>query len=58
MDPEGAAALIRADRQAGLRPFLLVGTAGTIDPLPALVALARCEDLWFHIDAAYGGFFA
>jgi aromatic-L-amino-acid decarboxylase len=62
MDPEAAAEMIRADRESGLRPFLLVATAGTthagtIDPLPQLAHLAGREDLWFHIDAAYGGFF-
>ena len=62
MDLHAAAAMIRADRNAGLRPFLLVATVGTadtgtVDPLPQLTDLARREDVCFHIDAAYGGFF-
>ena len=62
MDIAAARAMIRADRQAGLRPFLLVGSAGTtdtgtVDPLPAMADLAAREGLWFHADAAYGGFF-
>jgi aromatic-L-amino-acid decarboxylase len=53
---------VRADREKGLKPFLLVGNAGTtntgtVDPLTDLAALAKTFGLWFHIDAAYGGFF-
>ena len=52
-------ARIAADRNAGLKPFLVVGSAGTvdigaIDDLQALGALCREEGLWFHVDGAYG----
>ncbi|MEQ1831906.1 MAG: aspartate aminotransferase family protein [Candidatus Eisenbacteria bacterium] len=54
---------LRADRAAGDVPFLVVGTAGSvstgvIDDLPAIAALAKREQLWFHVDGAYGGFAA
>jgi len=50
---------IAADRAAGLKPFLVIGTAGTvdagaIDDLEALAALCRREQLRFHIDGAFG----
>jgi len=50
---------ITADRAAGLKPFLVVGSVGTvdvgaIDDLRAVGALCRNEDLWFHVDGAYG----
>lgn len=50
---------IACDREAGLQPFLVVGSAGTvdigaIDDLMALSTLCREEGLWFHVDGAYG----
>ena len=59
MDPAVLRQAVARDRQAGLRPFLLVGTAGTvdigaIDPLADLAAFARAEGLWFHVDGAFG----
>ena len=61
--PETLEAAIAEDRRRGLTPFLVVGNAGTantgaVDPLPKIAEIARREGLWFHADAAYGGFFA
>ncbi len=50
---------VAADRAKGLRPFLVVGGAGTvdigaIDDLTGLADFCRDESLWFHVDAAFG----
>jgi aromatic-L-amino-acid decarboxylase len=50
---------IDVDRQAGRRGIALVGSAGTImsgaiDPLARLAETAHENDLWFHVDGAYG----
>jgi aromatic-L-amino-acid decarboxylase len=60
--PDFFNAAIQADIRAGLKPFLLVGNAGTtntgaVDPLVDLAEIAKRHGLWYHIDAAYGGFF-
>ncbi len=63
MRPDALAALVQEDRQAGLTPWMVVASAGTtdvgaIDPLEEVGAVAKAEGLWYHVDAAYGGFFA
>lgn len=52
-------AAIARDHAAGLRPFMVVGTAGTVDigatdDLAAIATLATREGLWFHVDGAFG----
>lgn len=56
---DAVAEAIARDRQAGFIPFLLVGTAGTVDTgaidhLAGLATIAQAERLWFHVDGALG----
>jgi aromatic-L-amino-acid decarboxylase len=59
MRVEPLQAAIEADLGAGLLPFLVVGTAGSVntgafDPLRELARVARGHRLWFHVDGAFG----
>jgi len=62
MDVKALQHMIAADRQAGLRPWLVIASAGTtdtgaVDPITAIAEVAKAHELWLHVDAAYGGFF-
>jgi glutamate/tyrosine decarboxylase-like PLP-dependent enzyme len=59
MDLSALRDAIATDRRAGLHPFCVVGTAGTvntgaIDDLSGLAALCEKEGLWLHVDGAFG----
>ncbi|NDU87013.1 MAG: cytochrome D ubiquinol oxidase subunit I, partial [Ferrovum sp.] len=59
MDLQALRQAIATDREAGARPFLVVGSAGTvdtgsIDDLEGLGRLCREFSLWFHVDGALG----
>ncbi|QHL86067.1 aminotransferase class V-fold PLP-dependent enzyme [Nibribacter ruber] len=63
MDPKALQMQLEQDKAKGLKPWLLIASAGTtdvgaVDPLAALADLAQQHGLWYHVDAAYGGFFA
>lgn len=63
MDPVALKQLINSDLEKKLNPFLLIASAGTtdtgsVDPLVSLGAIVKKYSLWYHVDAAYGGFFA
>jgi aromatic-L-amino-acid/L-tryptophan decarboxylase len=56
---ETLAQCVREDRARGLRPFAVIANAGTtstgaIDPLRGIAEYCRAEDLWMHVDGAYG----
>ena len=59
MDLEALQRQINADRESGMLPFCVIGSAGTIntgaiDDLNALADLCQREKLWFHVDGAIG----
>ena len=61
MDLDDLARQVREDRVAGHAPFCVVASAGTVasgavDPIAAIARFARSQDLWLHVDGAYGGF--
>src|SRR5258708_28345055 len=60
--PDALATLISEDRARGLLPWMIVATAGStdvgaVDPLEDIGDVAEREGCWYHVDAAYGGFF-
>lgn len=63
MSATALAAALKDDIEAGIRPWLVIASAGTIDcgaidPLAEISALCRESGAWFHVDGAYGGLFA
>lgn len=60
--PDELDSAIQKDLEDGLIPWMIVASAGTtdtgaVDPLDEIGKISLKNDLWFHVDAAYGGFF-
>jgi aromatic-L-amino-acid decarboxylase len=55
--------IIAQDRQQGFQPLAVIATVGTtssasVDPVPEIAKICRENEMWLHIDGAYGGAFA
>jgi glutamate/tyrosine decarboxylase-like PLP-dependent enzyme len=60
LDPDALRRAVRTDGAAGMRPFCVAASAGTVnsgavDPIAAIADVCREERLWLHVDGAYGG---
>ena len=60
MRPDALDAAISKDLQQGRRPIAVIATTGTtstaaVDPVRRIAEIVRANDLWLHVDAAYGG---
>ena len=63
MKPEALRQAVEHDHAENLKPFFVAGTVGTtsstaVDPIADLATICRKNELWLHVDAAYGGPFA
>lgn len=62
MRADALAEALERDRADGIRPWLVVASAGTVDsgavdPLADIADLCEADGAWFHVDGAYGGLF-
>lgn len=62
MNADHLAECIIKDKEDGLQPFMVIASAGTtdtgaMDPLEEIGYITKAQGVWYHIDAAYGGFF-
>ncbi len=62
MDVSALEEMVRSDQALGRKAWLVAASAGStdtgaVDPVPDIAGVARRHGLWFHLDAAYGGFF-
>jgi len=62
MRSDALAEALERDRAEGIRPWLVIASAGTVDtgavdPLPEIAELCAAQGAWLHVDGAYGGLF-